>query len=423
MGAMVLACVACGTSHGSPGEPPQEAPSNGPSSSTSSGAGATKLAHRYQTTASVGDFLQVTLDKASATVSYTNKTNGLTASGVPYVQDDKGVYSFPADPNGHLKQAIEVEDYALIVDVDKAGPNKDTRALAIGAASQPLAPSDLDGRRFNMMQFRTRNGGMEVGNVVLSYRGGNFGVNLQSYWPRGAMLTNDVPFHVGRDGGEAREDLPEERRAVHRADGVDDEHRRSARACRGLAVVGHELLVCVDDDVKRSGEHRGQNRGEDVGFVGREEELGGGDSARRRVGAEALGEDAHRVGDLRRLHDRGGLDQDERRGVERARGLDRDYRTEAVADEERSRRADGSRERDDVVGVRSDVVARVLRRAAPAVAAEVGHKDAARLRQVRRQRSDRLGVARPAAEHDRRRARSRVLVVELEVGTRECRHW
>jgi hypothetical protein len=49
-----------------------------------------------------------------------------------------------------------------------------------------------------MMQFRTKNGGMEVGSVALSVEGNGLGVDLQSYWPRGSMLTNDHPFHLGK---------------------------------------------------------------------------------------------------------------------------------------------------------------------------------------------------------------------------------
>ena len=155
--------------------------------------------HSYQTTASVGDFLQITLDKEAHTATYLNKTNGLTARDFPYALDGKGGYAF-ADPNGHLRAAVELEDHALVVDVDKAGPNRDTRALAIGAATQPISLADLADRTLNMMQFRTRNGGMEVGNVVLATRGNGLTVDLQRYWPRGAMANGAPPFHVGLMG-------------------------------------------------------------------------------------------------------------------------------------------------------------------------------------------------------------------------------
>ena len=165
-----------------------------PDASAASAPAAEVGLHRYQTTASVGDFLQITIDKDAHTATYLNKTNGLSAAGVPYTVDSKGAYAF-ADPNGHLKAAIELEDYALVVDVDKAGPKKDSRALAIGAATSPISLADFVNRKLNMMQFRTSNGGMEVGNVVLSTAGNGLFVDLQSYWPRGAMANDDHPFH------------------------------------------------------------------------------------------------------------------------------------------------------------------------------------------------------------------------------------
>jgi hypothetical protein len=161
------------------------------------GASSLSAIYQYQSTASVGDFIRITLDKNAQTVSYENKTNGLHADNVHYSVDATGVYSFAADPNGHLKQGIELAGYAFVVDVDKAGPGLDTRALAIGAASEPISASDLASRRLNVMQFRTKNGGIEVGNVALTAGGGALAVALEEYWPRGAMLQNDQAFHVG----------------------------------------------------------------------------------------------------------------------------------------------------------------------------------------------------------------------------------
>jgi hypothetical protein len=173
-------------------------PPFGPSASASEPApGAGVGTHRYQITASVGDFLQIAIDKDSHTATYVNRTNGLEGAGVPYTVEAKGAYVF-ADPNGHLKSAVELEDYALVVDVDKAGPHKDSRALAVGTATLPIAITDFADRRLNMMQFRITNGGMEVGSVDLATSGNGLTIDLQSYWPRGAMADNDHPFHVGK---------------------------------------------------------------------------------------------------------------------------------------------------------------------------------------------------------------------------------
>lgn len=181
---------------GAPFGPAVEATDAGAPVASAAGESGT---HRYQTTASVGDFLQITIDKDAHTVTYLNKTNGLAGVSVPYTIDAKGAYVF-ADPNGHLKVAIELEDHAFVVDVDKAGPNKDSRALAIGAATLPISLADVTNRRLNMMQFRTKNGGMEVGSAILTTQGNGLTVDLQAYWPRGAMAVGDHPFHVGRMG-------------------------------------------------------------------------------------------------------------------------------------------------------------------------------------------------------------------------------
>jgi hypothetical protein len=199
---LVLAGVACTVGGVAVRPSPSADPASpSPDGGASAGApldGAASTApstHRYQTTASVGDFLQISIDKAARTVSYLNKTNGLAAIDVPYAIDDKGAYSF-RDPNGHLVAAIELEDQAFVVDVARAGPNRDTHALAIGAATRPIARTDFASRRLNVMQLRTRNGGMEIGSVVIAADMGGVRVELESYWPRGAM-NGGAPFHVG----------------------------------------------------------------------------------------------------------------------------------------------------------------------------------------------------------------------------------
>ncbi len=161
-----------------------------------SGSEGSPSVHQYQTTASVGDFLVVTIDKAAGTVSYQNLTNGLAATAVAYTVDAGGVYSFSGDPNGHLLHAVELEDQVLVVDVDHAGPSADTRALAIGAATQSFDTSEVAGAKLSM-QFRTRNGGMEVGHVDLERDGDVLHVDHVGYWPRGAMMGEDSAWQSG----------------------------------------------------------------------------------------------------------------------------------------------------------------------------------------------------------------------------------
>jgi hypothetical protein len=167
---------------------------SGPEGSPGTQVGGT--VHNYQATASVGDFLVVSIDKAAHTVAYHNRTNGLEAAAVAYTVDANGVYTFSGDPNHHLLRAVELEDQILVVDVDHAGPGADTRALAIGAATQSFDPADVGGQKLTM-QFRTQNGGMEVGHVNLTRDGQNLEVDYTGYWPRGAMMSDDSAWQNG----------------------------------------------------------------------------------------------------------------------------------------------------------------------------------------------------------------------------------
>ena len=172
----------------------------GGTSQVAGGSGSLSQVRRYQSTASVGDFIEVEIDKQARTITYNNRTNGQSASAVPYTLDDRGVYVITADPNAHLQRAIELDGYALIMDVAKAGPNKDSRALAIGATTQPISIADLNGHAMTMMQFRTSNGGMEVGNVRTHVSDRMLAVDAQSYWPLGASSRGDTAFHLGGPG-------------------------------------------------------------------------------------------------------------------------------------------------------------------------------------------------------------------------------
>src|SRR5271170_2900143 len=70
------------------------------------------VTHSYNGTASVGDFLTLTVDPTAQTIAYTNHTNGDTGT-VPYTVNSDGSYAI-ADPNGNLIAAYEVPGYALV---------------------------------------------------------------------------------------------------------------------------------------------------------------------------------------------------------------------------------------------------------------------------------------------------------------------
>src|SRR5579863_3796199 len=60
----------------------------------------------YNGTASVGDFLTITIDSTAHTIAYKNYTNGQMGT-VPYTVNSDGTYTI-TDPDGNLLSAYEV---------------------------------------------------------------------------------------------------------------------------------------------------------------------------------------------------------------------------------------------------------------------------------------------------------------------------
>src|SRR3954462_15523938 len=133
----------------------------------------------YSATASVGDFLTITLDPAAHTLAYTNISNGDSGT-IPYIINPDGTYTLQ-DPQGVLVAAYEVPDFGMIVQAAKAGPTHDMPAL-ITAISKGgnISPTTWANQNFNYMQFRTSSGGMEVGSANMNALGD---VNIAHYSP------------------------------------------------------------------------------------------------------------------------------------------------------------------------------------------------------------------------------------------------
>jgi hypothetical protein len=87
----------------------------------------------YNGTASVGDFLNMTLDPVAKTLTYTDVSNGETGV-VPYTANADGTYTL-SDPNHNLVAAYEVPNYALLVQANKTGATKDVPALITAVLS------------------------------------------------------------------------------------------------------------------------------------------------------------------------------------------------------------------------------------------------------------------------------------------------
>ncbi len=142
----------------------------------------------YSGTASVGDFLSISLNPTAQTLSYTNYSNSDTGT-VPYTVNADGTYTLN-DSKGNLISAYEVPNYALLIEADKAGPNHDTMALITSVEASPITLSSLEGKRYNYMQFRTTSGGINAGSVAIDVQGN---VTTSSYWPYGALGMGGSP--------------------------------------------------------------------------------------------------------------------------------------------------------------------------------------------------------------------------------------
>jgi len=159
----------------------------------------------YNATASVGDFLTITVDPSAATMSYKNLSNGDSGT-VPYTLNADGSYALN-DPQGNLIAAYEVPNYAMVIQAAKTGPNRDTPSLVTAVDAGQISMATFGGKAYNYMQFRTAAGGVEVGSVAIGATG--LATN-SSYWPYGALTAvngGQSAFHAGTiDLTQAQED-------------------------------------------------------------------------------------------------------------------------------------------------------------------------------------------------------------------------
>lgn len=137
------------------------------------------ITHTYNGTASVGDFLTITINSTALTITYKDLTNGLNGT-IPYTVNANGSYTLN-DPNGHLISAYEVPGYALVIQANNVGPNSDTAALITAVESGPITLSTFVNNSYNYMSFRTNFGGVEIGSISI---GPTSGTN-SNFWPYG----------------------------------------------------------------------------------------------------------------------------------------------------------------------------------------------------------------------------------------------
>jgi hypothetical protein len=143
----------------------------------------------YHGTASVGDFMNITIDTTAKTISYTNVTNG-DAGTVPYTLNSDGSYALN-DPTGNLLAAYEIPGYAMLIEAQKSGSDHATPALITAVAQTTVTLGTFQGHGYNYMQFRTAAGGFESGSAIIDAQGN---VSISSYWPYGASMQGS-PFN------------------------------------------------------------------------------------------------------------------------------------------------------------------------------------------------------------------------------------
>jgi hypothetical protein len=137
------------------------------------------VTHKYNGTASVGDFLTITMNTTALTMTYTDLSNGDSGT-FPYTVNDDGSYTL-SDPSGNLLTAYEIPGYALLIEAAKTGPAHNTVALITAVESGPISMNSVANKSFNYVQFRTSFGGVDVGSVSI----GTTSATASTYWPYG----------------------------------------------------------------------------------------------------------------------------------------------------------------------------------------------------------------------------------------------
>ena len=155
-------------------------------------APAASVLRAYNGTASVGDFLTISLDASTKTITYNNHTNGENGT-VPYTINTDGSYTI-TDPNGNLLSAYEVPGFLMVVEAANAGPNRDTKALITAIESVPASIHSFAAQNFNYLQFRTNYGGTEIGTVSIDAQGD---IQHAGYSPAGGLSQPPQYFHSG----------------------------------------------------------------------------------------------------------------------------------------------------------------------------------------------------------------------------------
>lgn len=146
---------------------------------------------RYSGSASVGDFLSITVDPNQGTLTYNNLSNSQTGT-VSWVANSGGATL--SDPSGHVLAVSEVPNFGFVAIVNNAGPTADQLALVTSVVQQNIQASDFFGAGINAMQFRTRGGGVGISSLSVDNTGS---VTNSDYMPFGKLSPNNSGFDSG----------------------------------------------------------------------------------------------------------------------------------------------------------------------------------------------------------------------------------
>lgn len=149
----------------------------------------------YHGTASVGDFMTITINSGVQTIAYTDLSNNASGT-VSYTVNSDGMYTL-SDPTGNLVAAYEVPNYALLIQAAKTGPNANTPALVTAVESGQISLTTFEGQAYNFMQFRTAAGGLNVGSVNVGTDGTGSTSTFSPYQSYNSGYQGGSPFNSG----------------------------------------------------------------------------------------------------------------------------------------------------------------------------------------------------------------------------------
>jgi hypothetical protein len=145
----------------------------------------------YSGSASVGDFLTISINQTNNTISYTDLSNG--ASGTATYTTDFNGNTTLNDPAGHLLSISEVPGLGVVALMNNAGSTEDQLALVTSVTQENITTASFENQSYNMFEFRTTGGGVGIASVSLDSVGN---INLTEYMPSNLIGCSTCGFNA-----------------------------------------------------------------------------------------------------------------------------------------------------------------------------------------------------------------------------------